>query len=140
MTILALEFSSPHRSVAVLRADSVVEAVETGGRGTNAFHLIERVLTESGVARGQIEVVVVGLGPGSYTGIRVAVAIAQGWQLARGTSATSGGSIAGCSRPARTYPKAAASGRMSTSASPRWRRTTGNSGNSTGSCSPSSGN
>ena len=84
MTILALEFSSPHRSVAVLRADSVVEAVETGGRGTNAFHLIERVLTESGVARGQIEMVVVGLGPGSYTGIRVAVAIAQGWQLARG--------------------------------------------------------
>src|SRR5205823_3066289 len=35
-------------------------------------------------SRAEIECVVVGLGPGSYTGIRVAISIAQGWQLARG--------------------------------------------------------
>lgn len=34
--------------------------------------------------REQIECLVVGLGPGSYTGIRAAISIAQGWQLARG--------------------------------------------------------
>ena len=28
--------------------------------------------------------IAVGLGPGSYTGIRAAIAVAQGWQLARG--------------------------------------------------------
>ena len=28
--------------------------------------------------------IAVGLGPGSYTGIRAAIAMAQGWQLARG--------------------------------------------------------
>ena len=28
--------------------------------------------------------IAVGLGPGSYTGIRVAISMAQGWQLARG--------------------------------------------------------
>ena len=28
--------------------------------------------------------IAVGLGPGSYTGIRAAIALAQGWQLARG--------------------------------------------------------
>jgi len=84
MTILALEFSSPQRSVAVVRAGGVTEAIETGGRGTNAFSLIEKVLAESGTAREQIEVIDVGLGPGSYTGIRVALSIAQGWQLARG--------------------------------------------------------
>ena len=33
--------------------------------------------------REQIECLVVGLGPGSYTGIRAAIAAAQGWQLAR---------------------------------------------------------
>jgi tRNA threonylcarbamoyl adenosine modification protein YeaZ len=84
MTILALEFSSPQRSVAVARGREVLaEAVESGG-GTRAFGLIEKVLTDAAVERRQIEVVAVGLGPGSYTGIRAAIAIAQGWQLARG--------------------------------------------------------
>jgi tRNA threonylcarbamoyladenosine biosynthesis protein TsaB len=35
------------------------------------------------VEREQIETICVGLGPGSYTGIRAAISIAQGWQLAR---------------------------------------------------------
>ena len=33
--------------------------------------------------REQIDRVAVGLGPGSYTGVRSAIALAQGWQLAR---------------------------------------------------------
>jgi tRNA threonylcarbamoyl adenosine modification protein YeaZ len=82
MTILALEFSTAQRSVAVLHRGGVAEAVETGGHGTNAFSLIERVLAEAGLEREQIGVIAVGLGPGSYTGIRVALSIAQGWQLA----------------------------------------------------------
>jgi tRNA threonylcarbamoyladenosine biosynthesis protein TsaB len=86
MTILALEFSSERRSVALAREGAVLaEAVEqSGGRGTSAFALIEKVLLESKVLRGQVEVIAAGLGPGSYTGIRAAIAIAQGWQLATG--------------------------------------------------------
>jgi tRNA threonylcarbamoyladenosine biosynthesis protein TsaB len=84
MTMLALEFSSAQRSAAVWRAGSVSEAIESGGRGTNAFGLITKALAGAGIEREQIEVIAVGLGPGSYTGIRVAVSIAQGWQLARG--------------------------------------------------------
>lgn len=84
MTILALEFSSSHRSVAVLHKNGVAEAVQTGGQGTNAFSLIEKVLAEAGMVRRQIEVIAIGLGPGSYTGIRVALSIAQGWHLAHG--------------------------------------------------------
>jgi tRNA threonylcarbamoyladenosine biosynthesis protein TsaB len=87
MTILALEFSSPQRSVAVLRtngAAAACEVVEAGGRGTNAFAMIERTLAETKIEREQIDVLVVGLGPGSYTGIRAAISLAQGWQLARG--------------------------------------------------------
>jgi tRNA threonylcarbamoyladenosine biosynthesis protein TsaB len=111
MTILALEFSSAQRSVAVfhahLRRDElhesltasmpakkgtrvtrpsegeVCEARETGAGGTRAFELVERALAGAGVTREQIEIIAVGLGPGSYTGIRVALSIAQGWQLAR---------------------------------------------------------
>jgi tRNA threonylcarbamoyladenosine biosynthesis protein TsaB len=86
MTILALEFSSERRSVALARGGEVLsEAVEqSGGRGTNAFGLIEKTLADAKVSREEIDVIAVGLGPGSYTGIRAAIAIAQGWQLARG--------------------------------------------------------
>jgi tRNA threonylcarbamoyladenosine biosynthesis protein TsaB len=88
MTILALEFSSAQRSVAVVRRGAgeasfvTSEVVETGAGGTRAFGMIEDALREAGLEREQIEVIAVGLGPGSYTGIRVALSVAQGWQLA----------------------------------------------------------
>jgi tRNA threonylcarbamoyladenosine biosynthesis protein TsaB len=86
MTILAFEFSSDQRSVALARGGVVLsEAAESGGyRVTNAFALTEKVLAETKIPREEIEVIAVGLGPGSYTGIRAAIAVAQGWQLARG--------------------------------------------------------
>jgi tRNA threonylcarbamoyladenosine biosynthesis protein TsaB len=86
MMILAFEFSSARRSVALARDGTVLsEAAETGGyRVTNAFALTEKVLVDAKVLREEIEVVAVGIGPGSYTGIRAAIALAQGWQLARG--------------------------------------------------------
>ncbi|MGH7991633.1 MAG: tRNA (adenosine(37)-N6)-threonylcarbamoyltransferase complex dimerization subunit type 1 TsaB, partial [Limisphaerales bacterium] len=86
MTILALEFSSEQRSVAIARDKIILaKAVESGGgRNTNAFGMIEKVLAEAKIEREEIEVVAVGIGPGSYTGIRAAISIAQGWQLARG--------------------------------------------------------
>jgi tRNA threonylcarbamoyl adenosine modification protein YeaZ len=85
MTILALEFSSPQRSVAIARDGTVLsEADETGGRNTAAFGMIEKVLAEAKIRREQIDALCIGLGPGSYTGIRSAISIAQGWQLARG--------------------------------------------------------
>ncbi len=89
MKILALEFSSSQRSVAVVHggADAppicLGEAIETGGRSTNALGLVEDALRQAQLDRGQIECLVVGLGPGSYTGIRLAIALVQGWQLAR---------------------------------------------------------
>ena len=88
MTILALEFSSGQRSVAVVRRGAAEasfaasEVVETGAGGTRAFGMIEDALREAGLEREQIEVLAIGLGPGSYTGIRVALSVAQGWQLA----------------------------------------------------------
>jgi tRNA threonylcarbamoyladenosine biosynthesis protein TsaB len=84
MTILALEFSSPQRSVAIARDGIVLsEASESGGRNTAAFGMIEKVLAEAKIRREQIGALCIGLGPGSYTGIRSAISIAQGWQLAR---------------------------------------------------------
>lgn len=86
MTLLALEFSSDRRSVALARDGAVLaEAVQhTESRATNAFSLIENLLAETKIPREEIETIAVGLGPGSYTGIRSAIALAQGWQLAQG--------------------------------------------------------
>ena len=88
MKILALEFSSTQRSVAVIDAHgtasprSLTEIIETGGRASKAFELIETALREAQLEREQIDCMAIGLGPGSYTGIRSAIALAQGWQLA----------------------------------------------------------
>ncbi len=85
MTCLALEFSSDCRSVAVAGGGEVrSEVVHEGTRRTPVFGLIESALEQAGVSRREVECLAVGLGPGSYTGIRVAISVAQGWQLGRG--------------------------------------------------------
>ncbi len=99
MKILALEFSSPQRSVAVLQTIGMEqgaishapaaplssgEIVETGARSTDGLGMVEEALRAAQLDRAQVECLVVGLGPGSYTGIRSPIALAQGWQLARG--------------------------------------------------------
>jgi len=84
MMILALEFSSDQRSVACSCDGSVLaEANETGGRATNAMGMIDRALRQAGVSNEDIEGIVIGAGPGSYTGIRTAIAVAEGWHLVR---------------------------------------------------------
>jgi tRNA threonylcarbamoyladenosine biosynthesis protein TsaB len=84
MPTLALEFSSTRRSVAVLAPSGETVATNTDReKSTRAFALIEEALRGARVDRSEIQCIAVGLGPGSYTGIRVAISIAQGWQLAR---------------------------------------------------------
>jgi len=81
--MLGLEFSAARRSVAVGVDGEVRSQVrEIAPRESGPLSMIEQALREAGLEREAIEVLVVGLGPGSYTGIRVAIALAQGWQLA----------------------------------------------------------
>jgi len=86
MKTLALEFSSAQRSVALV-VDGQVRGreQETGTRESRALSMIEAALSAAGLERETVDCLAVGLGPGSYTGIRSAIALAQGWQLARGT-------------------------------------------------------
>ncbi len=87
MKILALEFSSSQRSVALLQRKDAEHGPEEhqlieSGSG-QILELIEKLLRQTGLEREEIEVIAIGLGPGSYTGIRGAIALAQGWQLGR---------------------------------------------------------
>jgi len=90
MKILAIEFSSEERSVAVVEGGGgsspvlLGRAVETGLH--RALGLVEEALRQAACEREEIETLAIGLGPGSYAGIRGAVALAQGWQLGRGVN------------------------------------------------------
>jgi len=81
--ILALEFSSDRRSVALVQGGAVLaESVQESGRSTRVFSLIDDTLQRAGMTPADVDVVAVGIGPGSYTGIRLAISVAQGWCLA----------------------------------------------------------
>lgn len=85
-TILCLEFASERRSAAVAR-DGVVlaESHVLSGRATSAPNLIGTALRDAGLSPSDVNHLALGVGPGSYTGIRRAIATMQGWHLARGT-------------------------------------------------------
>ena len=84
MKILALEFSPPERSVAVIVDGKVRGFVaDEEPQGHRAFALISQGLEQAGLAPAGIECIAVGLGPGSYAGTRMAIGIAQGWQLGK---------------------------------------------------------
>jgi len=85
MTCLALEFSSDRRSVAIASENGLLsEVVHQGTVQTPVFALIHSALAQADLVRSQIQRLAVGSGPGSYTGIRLAISAVQGWQLATG--------------------------------------------------------
>jgi tRNA threonylcarbamoyl adenosine modification protein YeaZ len=69
-------------------------AAERVGKTTHATALIEMALQQAGFERSDIACLAIGRGPGSYTGIRAAIALAQGWQLARDIHLLGIGSVA----------------------------------------------
>lgn len=94
MTILCLEFSSDRRSAAVIRNREVLaESSVIDTRTTSAPALIASALRESGLVPVDVDRLAVGTGPGSYTGIRRAIATVQGWHLAHGTPVVPVGSF-----------------------------------------------
>lgn len=83
--LLALDCSSPERSVALWNGHRVVASRRhREARQAALVSLIDQTLTEAALSRKDVDTLAVGLGPGSYTGIRAAIAFAQGWELATG--------------------------------------------------------
>jgi tRNA threonylcarbamoyladenosine biosynthesis protein TsaB len=82
--ILAIETSVPTARVAVLGADGTVRAraEKTAARhSSNLLRLCDEALGAAGVKLGDLGAIACGAGPGSFTGLRVGLAVAKGLAL-----------------------------------------------------------
>ncbi len=84
---LAVETSTPVGSVAVWKDGFAIEQNFRiqGSHSELLLPAIERALTTTDVQPDPLGDFVVGSGPGSFTGVRIAASIGKGWAMARGT-------------------------------------------------------
>lgn len=83
-TILALESSADACSVALLRAGEIRQLFELAPRQHTRLMLplVDRLLQETGCELSDIDAYAFGAGPGSFTGLRIAVGLVQGLAFA----------------------------------------------------------
>lgn len=84
MKLLAIETATEACSVAVLVDGAVIERFEVAPRRHTELALpwADALLAEAGIAKSQFDAIAVGRGPGAFTGVRLAIALAQGIALA----------------------------------------------------------
>ena len=84
MKLLAFETATEACSVALWINGDVRERFELASRrhAELALPWAEQLLAEAGIAKSQLDAIAVGRGPGAFTGVRLAVALAQGIALA----------------------------------------------------------
>jgi len=78
---LGIETSSRQGSVALVEADQVVSLrlhEEPNRHGERMLPLVEELLADAGWPLTSLDRIGVGVGPGSFTGLRIGVALAQG--------------------------------------------------------------
>lgn len=87
MLVLAFDTSTPVVSVAVACRGAILASIAVARGRSHAAHLlsaVDAVLSRAGLDLGGLEAVACAVGPGSFTGLRVGVAAAQGLAEGRG--------------------------------------------------------
>lgn len=82
--VLGFDTSGPHCAAALLRGDEVLaEALEemTRGQAERLMPLLEELLQNANQTWSDLDAIGVGVGPGNFTGIRIAVSAARGLAL-----------------------------------------------------------
>lgn len=87
MIILSFDTTSIHGGAALYREGEILGEQRAGGIANYCVQLFEmtnQLLAAAGVRLSDVELFAVATGPGSFTGIRVGLAAAQGWARALG--------------------------------------------------------
>ncbi len=87
--VLAIDTSAAHCAAALLCGERVAVRVEemAKGQAERLVPMVQEMLATEGVAIADIGLIGVGVGPGNFTGIRIAVALARGMALGLGVPA-----------------------------------------------------
>lgn len=95
MRLLALDTSTRTASVAVLGGAREIEIDHAfGSHSDDLVALVDRALSEAGLRLADLDAVAVGAGPGSFTGLRIAMATAKGLCFASGLPLWTASSLA----------------------------------------------
>lgn len=86
MKILALETSTEYCSVALWQDGNITSRCELVGQRHSELliEMLDEVLCEAGIRLAQLDGIAFGMGPGSFTGVRIACGVAQGLALGAG--------------------------------------------------------
>jgi len=90
MRLLALDTSAAHCAAAVFEGEALTASETQAMARGQAEHLVpqaEAVLGRAGVGWHDLDALAVGIGPGNFTGIRIAVSAVRGLSLALGIPA-----------------------------------------------------
>ncbi|MGA2342742.1 MAG: tRNA (adenosine(37)-N6)-threonylcarbamoyltransferase complex dimerization subunit type 1 TsaB [Steroidobacteraceae bacterium] len=80
MRVLALDTATEACSVALVTDTGVIGRYAEVGRGhaEEILGMVKAVLGEAGIPLGALDGIAAGIGPGSFTGVRISVSVAQG--------------------------------------------------------------
>jgi tRNA threonylcarbamoyladenosine biosynthesis protein TsaB len=90
MRILALDSAVGRCSATLVSGDSIIAGFQQDierGHASLLPVMVQDCLAQAGITAGELDAVAVTVGPGSFTGIRAGVALAQGIALAAGVPA-----------------------------------------------------
>lgn len=85
MRVLAFDTATSACTVAVVHGDAVLSELTLQvprAHSTRLMPLIAQAIEESGVAKTELDAIAVGIGPGSFTGLRIGLATAKGLAFA----------------------------------------------------------
>ena len=102
MLILVLDASTPVVSVALAEEDRVLTEISVSARGASEALLpaVDAALNLAGEELASVERLLVGVGPGTFTGIRIAAATARALSLSTGAALSKNSTLAALAAPA----------------------------------------